>query len=158
MRTPHPWKGIRPWKRHSLVLLVAGLVYCLVGLAYMLVEPTPMRVVSLQIALDWWNFQVWGGIFIFSGLLTIVSSRWPPVSETWGYTVLTGLSTGWGCFYLAGYVFGDAPISNISGFLTWGLLGFLWWAISGLTNPTLVIVEHIKHEEEDGEDGRDKRR
>jgi hypothetical protein len=133
-----------------LVLLVAGLVYVCVGLSYMFGDSPASREIALQIALHWWNFQIWGGIFTFSGLLTIVSSRWPPVSETWGYTVLTGLSVGWGCFYAAGVIFGNSPTGNLSGFLTWGLLGFLWWAISGLTNPTVVVIHHppvpLEHE------------
>lgn len=138
---PHPWRGIRPFERHSLVLLVAGVVYVFVGMGYMFTETTPARDKALQIALDWWSFDVWGSIFVFAGVLTIISSRWPPVSHTWGYMVLTGLSTGWGCFYATGAIFGDAPASNYYGFLTWSLLGFLWWAISGLTNPTVVVVE-----------------
>jgi hypothetical protein len=116
-------------------------VYVCVGLAYIFTEATPAREKALQIALHWWPFEVWGVIFAVSGILTVISARWPPISETWGYMVLTGLSAGWGCFYATGVIFGDSPSSNYYGFLTWSLLGFLWWAISGLTNPTVVVLE-----------------
>lgn len=155
MSTLHPWKGIRPWKRHSLVLLVAGLVYILIGISYAFTDPTPSRLVALEFALHWCSFQVWGGVFILSGILSIVSSRWPPVSETWGYTVLTGLSAGWAGFYAVGVIFGDANVSNLSGTLSWGLLAFMWWAISGLVNPTTVVLQFPSAEELS--DGRDER-
>lgn len=127
--------GLRPWRRHSLVLLVAGLVYVLIGIAFMLTRPTYERKVALQLAFAWAPIQVWGGVFIFAGALAIISSRWPPISKTWGYMVLTGLSTAWAMFYLMGVVAFNAPLQNLSGFLSWGLIGFLWWAISGLRNP-----------------------
>lgn len=153
MQTPHPWRGIRPWKRHSLVLLVAGAVYIAIGGGFIFPEPTPQRLIALQIALDWWSLNVWGYIFVFAGILSIISSRWPPVSEKWGYAVLTGLSSGWGAFYAAGVIFGDSSVSNLNGALSWGLLGFMWWAISGLTNPTVIFIE-AKPEDVDGRDER----
>lgn len=131
----HPWKAVRPWKRHSLVLMVAGAVYILVGVSYITTVPTRSREVALKIALDWMPIQGWGIIFIFAGVLGIISSRWPPISETWGYTVLTGLSAGWATFYLVGVLFEGAPATNLSAVLSWGVIAFLWWAISGLINP-----------------------
>ena len=134
MKRLNDWLGVRIWKRHSLVLLVAGLVYIMIGISYVLADPTPSRAASLKIALRWLELSHWGGIFILSGLLAILSSRWPPFSETWGYTVLTGLSAGWAGFYLVGVLDG-APRQGLSGVLSWGLIAFMWWAISGLVNP-----------------------
>lgn len=90
---------------------------------------------ALRFALNWIEYNHWGYVWILVGLLSIVSSRWPPISETWGYTVLTGQSAAWALFYAAGIVFNDAPMSTLSGVLSWGLIGFMWWAISGLVNP-----------------------
>ena len=128
-------KGLRPFKRHSLVLLVAGLVYSAIGVSYILAEPTSSRQSALTVALDWMPISGWGSLFIFTGSLSIISSRWPPVSETWGYTALTGLSAAWSAFYLTGVVFQNSSISNLSGALSWGMIAFMWWAISGLKNP-----------------------
>lgn len=135
LHVPHPWRGIRPWKRHSLVLMVAGLVYIAIGYSLFVTEPTETRVQALHFALLWWDFQVWGIVFAVCGGLAILSSRWPPVSETWGYTALTGLSAGWAGFYLMGILLYTSPWQNISGVLSWGLVAFMWWAISGLVNP-----------------------
>lgn len=138
--TSESWSGIRPWKRHSLVLMVAGLDYAAIGMSYILAEPTDTRQIALHYALQWFSFATWGWIFMLCGALAVISSRWPPVSETWGYTVLTGLSSGWALFYLTGVVLGDSPPTNLSGVMSWGLIAFMWWAISGLKNPEHVIV------------------
>lgn len=107
----------------------------MIGVSFLIADPTPARLQSLEIALRWMSLESWGMVFIFAGLLAILSSRWPPFSETWGYTVLTGLSSGWAMFYLTAIVFAGAPAQGFSGVLSWGLIAFLWWAISGLVNP-----------------------
>lgn len=137
--TVHPWRGIRPWQRHSLVLSVAGTVYVLIGLSYIVSEPSATRSQALAYALLWLPAQGWGVVFVVTGLLAIISSRWPPISRTWGYTVLTGLSAGWAAFYAAGIIWNDAAASNWSSVFSWGLVSFLWWAISGLVNPPVVV-------------------
>lgn len=150
-RFKRKYVGVRPWMRHSLVLMVAGLVYVLIGVSYILSKPTPNRELALQVALDKAPIQFWGGVFIAAGLLSVISSRWPPVAETWGYMVLTGLSAGWSVTYLTGVILMNSPAANLSGSMTWGLLAFLWWAVSGLVNPgqAVVVIEHGGGNEED---------
>jgi hypothetical protein len=131
----HAWRGIRPWRRHSTVLMVAGFVYLSIGAVYLLTPDTPARAQALWLAFKWWDSTGWGIIFMLAGLLAMVSSRWPPVSKTWGYTVMTGLAGAWSGFYLTGIVFGHSPWGNLSSVALWGLVAFLWWAISGLINP-----------------------
>lgn len=145
------WFGVRRVQTHSVVLMVAGLVYVAIGFTYLTADPTPSRVQSLKYALNWLSYNDWGYVFIIVGCLSILSSRWPPISETWGYFVLTGQSSAWALFYGAGVVFGNTPTSNLAGVLSWGLIGFMWWAISRLANPEVVkkllarIVE-LQHE------------
>lgn len=139
----HPWRDLRPWKRHSLVLMVAGLVFVLIGFSYIFAEPTPARMQALSIAVAWMPLKYWGYVFMLAGVLAIISSRWPPISKTWGYMVLTGLSAGWGAFYAMGVIFDHSPVANLSGTLSWGLIGFLWWAISGLLNPNEVHISGV---------------
>lgn len=131
--------GVRPWKRHSLVLIVAGLVYIGIGISYILAEPTEARAQALHLAFFWLSADGWGVVFIFAGILAAISSRWPPISETWGYTVLTGLSAAWAGFYLMGIVIDESPLVNLSAVLSWGLIAFMWWAISGLVNPPVIV-------------------
>jgi hypothetical protein len=139
----NPYRGIRPWRRHSLVLFVGGSIYLIIGWALIAAELTASNRISLQLILAIAPIWVWGIVFIIAGTMAIISSRWPPISETWGYTVLTGLSSGWAGVYLVPVILGESPTTNLRGTMSWGLLAFMWWAISGLTNPveTVVIVE-----------------
>lgn len=135
----HPWKGFRPWERHSLVLMICGVVFVLIGVSYIITEPTRAREQALHFAFEWMPSEGWGAVFILCGVLSIISSRWPPISETWGYTVLSGMSAAWAGFYLVGVLFGESPATNLSGVLSWGVIAFMWWAISGLLNPSDIL-------------------
>lgn len=127
--------GFRPFKRHDLILFVAGLIYVGTGVAYILAKPNPGRFAALEVVLRIAPLSVWGILFISAGALSMLSSRWPPASEAWGYVVLTAISAGWSAAYASGIVFANSPLSNVNGALVWGLVSFLWWAVSGLRNP-----------------------
>ena len=138
----HDFWGIRPWTRHSLVLLVAGLSYVAIGMSYFYALPNGPRWDALVLAREWMPLRYWGAVFVLAGLLAVVSARWPPVAETWGYMVLTGLSAGWGMFHLLGVLVENAPRAGYTSAATWFLVAFLWWSISGLANPSRVVIRH----------------
>lgn len=127
--------GLRKWTRHSLILCLGGVFYILLGVFYALSRPSPNRDMALQALLRMAPMGFWGGVFIFAGVLSLLSSRWPPLVEPWGYVVLTGVSLLWGAAYLTGILFTKAPWSNVGGFLLFTLLGSIWWAVSGMKNP-----------------------
>ena len=135
---PHlvPLLGLRPWRRHSLVLAVGGGVYFLVGLAYLVVPMSESRAQGLKLPLALADMEVWGVIWMLFGALAFASTRWPPASETWGYTAMSSLSSLWACFY----VFGEPRGANALGVLVWALFSFLWWAVSGLRNPEELVT------------------
>lgn len=133
-------RSIRPWTRHSLILMVAGFLYVLIGFLYIRSSPNPARSMALKVILEVAPIQFWGSLFILSGLLSMLSSRWPLASEKWGYIVLTGMSSGWSATYLLGVLFFDGPSASWSQVLVWATLGFMWWAISGLIHPGSVVV------------------
>ncbi|WP_248582611.1 hypothetical protein [Nocardioides sp. InS609-2] len=134
-RTGHPLLALRPWRRHSLVLAVAGLVYILIGLVYILVPLTVDRSVALELALRVAPPQVWGGVWVIVGLLSLASTRWPPTSETWGYTSMSSLAALWAAIYALSMLFFGAPRTGVTAVAVWSLLAFMWWSISGLRNP-----------------------
>lgn len=144
----HSWRrhllGFRPFNRHSLILTIAGSSYMLTGATYILSTPTAARRQALAVALRWFPLSVWGTIFVFVGLMAILSSRWPRVFDAWGYALLTGLSLGWSATYAAGVIFEDSPFANFTGVTSWALLAFLWWAIPGLVSPDKTVVVVIK--------------
>lgn len=131
---------LRPWQRHSLVLTVAGFVYILYGVVSLGLHPVDQeRRVTLHVALQPLPFVhispiAWAGAWVFVGLLALASTRWPPQSKTWGYAAMSGLATCWALVYALGIPLG-ASSDSIGGALVWFLIGFLWWAISGLVNP-----------------------
>lgn len=132
--------GLRPWKRHSTILMVVGMLYALIGFQYMIAPPSNLRETSLVVIMKIAPVKVWGAIFLISGLLTSLSSRWPPFAERWGYMILAGLSAMWAAAYLMGFLFFHSPISNLNQVIIWGCLSFMWWAISGLLNPDKTAV------------------
>jgi hypothetical protein len=136
--------ALRPWSRHGLILVVAGFMYAMVGVSYILASKSVNRLNSLEILLRIAPLSFWGSVFIVAGVLAMISSRWPTFSETWGYMVLTGLSAGWGSTYLMGILFGNAPWTNVNGFIVWGLLGFFLWGVSGLVNPEKVVIDESR--------------
>lgn len=135
----YEWLALRPWQRHSLVVGVAGVVYIAVGAVYVFTEPTAGRLVGLKLAISIAPIQVWGVAWVIVGLLAVISSRWPPASKKWGYTILSSLSCCWSAMYAVGVVIG-APTSGLSGALVWALVAFLWWGIAGLDNPDDLIA------------------
>lgn len=129
------WLELRPWRRHSLVLSVAGAAYIAIGLTYVLATPVPSRTAALEVPLNLAPLHVWGGAWVLVGLLAMISARWPPASEKWGYSALSGLAAWWAASYLAGVILLDGAGQSLSGAMVWGLVAFMWWGISGLDNP-----------------------
>lgn len=130
--------GVRPWTRHSLVLLIAGMVYILIGFVYVKTPDGGPTWEALAFAREWFDLDQWAFLWIVVGGLAVISARWPPVAETWGYMALTALAAGWGSFYFLEVIFGDSTIGTAGVGLVWYLVAFLWWAISGLISPQKI--------------------
>ncbi len=120
------WMHLRPWRRHSLVLGVAGVAYFLIGFSYTQVPLTSDRRGALGLALSYVGMEFWGTVFMLVGVLAVLSARWPPRSETWGYTLLGGMSAFWAVMYLMTWMFstagaaGDHHLIHLPGWLFGG--------------------------------------
>lgn len=138
----HSWRRLRPWKRHSLVVGMGGLVYLAYGIFFTLLPLTADRREALGLA---FAFHIpadfWGAVWVGVGCLALASTRWPEQSETWGYTCLAGLSALWASFYALSMAFLNAPLTGIAGSLVWTLVAVMWWGISGLRNPDEIPKE-----------------
>lgn len=135
------WFTFRPWRRHSLVLMVGGCIYILIGISLLGIDELSARqATAWTIGLKLMGIEQFALLHVLAGLLACVSSTWPDFSDKWGYSVLTGLASGWSAVYILGFLMADAPVGNIYAGLVWGLMAFLWWAISGLTNPERRMV------------------
>jgi hypothetical protein len=133
---PSPrWWGLRPWKRHSTALMVVGILYIFIGYQYMVAPSNAGREKALMTVLQFAPLPFWGSLFVFAGALAIISTKWPPMAETWGYVVVTSLSVGWAATYLTGIWFFQSPKQNYSQVFLWGTLGFMWMVFAGFPNP-----------------------
>lgn len=136
------WLTFRPWQRHSLVLMISGFCYIMLGASYWFnYDMTQARQLALNVALGIMSIEAWSLLFMVTGVFACISSRWPTFSSNWGYMALTGMASAWSALYLLGFLFGPAPRSSINYSLIWALLAFMWWAISGLVNPERILLE-----------------
>lgn len=126
----------KPWTRHGGILVVAGFVYILVGVLYIVGTETDAQAEALYFALHLMSMNAWGVGFIVTGTIALISSRWPNWPKSWGYTVLTGWSAAWAAFYFSGALFTEAKVVYFGTAGVWALLAYLWWAVSGLISPS----------------------
>lgn len=135
------------WTRHSIVLSVAGAIYVVIGLAFFLAPKGTDKAPSLKTAVRFLSLNGWGAVFVVCGVLALLAAFSTLGHKTWGYMVLTGLSSGWATLYVAAVVFEHAPVVSLISALTWTLLAFVWWGVSGLISPEhLNQMMHGHHE------------
>lgn len=132
--------GFKPWSRQGGILTVAGIAYIVMGVVYLFHNPSESQSEALYYAFRIMPLDAWGVGFVTIGVLSIISSRWPSWSKSWGYAVLTGWSVAWGLFYLFGAILTDAKVVYFGSAGIWFLLGFLWWGVSGLVSPTEEVT------------------
>ena len=129
----------RHWTRHSLVLTVAGLIYIGIGYAFIVSPGYVGKDPSLKSALRLLTLDQWGYVYMSTGLFAMVAAFSPIGKKTWGYMILTSISSAWAMLYVISVVSGGAPRITLLSSLIWLLLAFIWWAVSGLLSP-----EHVK--------------
>lgn len=135
--------GFRPWRRHSLVLFISGLLYIGQGLILNTWHVDGPRYRGLQAAFSRAPVEFWSGLFILVGVLAALSAVWPRSSEKWGYACLTGLACAWSALYAVGIIVYDTSPTNWSMVAIWAFIAFTWWAITGLVNPEKVVVIEV---------------
>lgn len=130
--------SLKPWSRHSSLLLVAGIAYMIMGVVYVFHRPSETQAEALYFALNLMSLDWWGGGFIATGAIAVVSSvwpSWPSWPKSWGYAALTGWSAAWSAFYFSGALLTDAKVVYFGIAGVWALQAFVWWAVSGLVSP-----------------------
>ena len=126
--------AVRPWTRHSSILVVASVVYILVGVNYINVDVNPTNNRNFGAAVAVFPLYIWGFMFVVVGASSIFSVFWPPVRKNWGYIALTGISALWAGVYAVTYITLDGPLLTMSSSILWALMAFFWWAVSGLVD------------------------
>jgi hypothetical protein len=127
---------LRPWGARGLVLVILGIIWSLLGTHYVLVPWTPNAREALFVPAALAPQWVWGMGWLVAGLLAIVSSRWPPTQDSWGYVALGTTAMLWACFYLFGALRSDL-VSGATGSLVWLAVCGLLYAVSRLAEPPI---------------------
>lgn len=127
------------WTRHSLILMIAGLMYAAIGYAFIVSPGYVGKDPSLKSALRLMTLDQWGLVYICCGVLAMISAFSSIGKKVWGYMVLTAISAAWAFLYVMSVVSGGAPKLTLLSSLLWLMLAFIWWAVSGLLSP-----EHVK--------------
>lgn len=133
--THKKWHHVKPWDRHGLILMTAGLAYILIGIAFLSSEVTQSREDNLRHVLRVMPYDVWCAAFVVVGIISIISSRWPSKPRTLGYATLTGWTSACAGFYIIGGLSEPMNTAYVAIGFVWGMMGFLWWAVSGLVCP-----------------------
>lgn len=127
------------WTRHRLTLLVAGIFHISIGTTYVSGDLTSDRRGALYYALMLTPIERWGVFFIIVGLACLGIAIFWPKKTTAAFMLLTGLSAGWGAFFLIGVISGYGSPFKLASVLTWWTLAFLWWVISGMISPSKLV-------------------
>lgn len=128
------WIGLRRFTPKSLVLVMLGGIFVLIGINAALNPWTPTQREALFMLSELAPRPFWGGLSIAAGLASVLSSLWPTWNDSWGFAALAGLAMWWACAYLTG-VLATGSGAGLSGMLTWSAMCVLLWAISRLQDP-----------------------
>lgn len=131
------WTHLRPFEKASRVLVLAGIIYVVIGWQY-LGHVHADRLRGLQVAL-WFaggHVKLWGWVWIIVGLSAMLSARWPYFSARWGYTALSGLAAVWFLQYLTGWIILGLPAPIVAAATcSWALIAMFWVVVADAVNP-----------------------
>ena len=115
--------------RRGAVLFLLGMIFTLTGVGFITQELTPNISSQLRLVLDLAPRQVWGAMFVISGLTGVCASRWPRNGQRIGYGTLTGVAVWWTAAYMCGAIGG--VVGSYRGALSWAAISSLLLIISG---------------------------
>lgn len=121
-RTPLAIALARPWPGtlRGLILWLFGIAFIVVGgLNYLgTTIPEPTRT-YLAFALQHIPANVIGCGFVSVGAFAMTTAYCHVGRDHYGYLVAAVLSGGWGCVYVCGWLFYDAPARALGGAVVW---------------------------------------
>jgi ABC-type transport system involved in multi-copper enzyme maturation permease subunit len=131
--------------RRGAVLVLLGAIYTLIGIGYITTPLTEAAADQLHFALTIASSYVWGYLFLITGIVAVISSRWPPGKTTWGYGFLAATSLWWAGQYFIGMVIVHAR-GSYRGVLSWLALSVMILIISGWEEyePPLTTLSDLE--------------
>jgi len=118
--------------RRGAILLCYGIVWAIIGYGQITSPAPDLR--GLRLLLQMMPLDVWGWIWVASGLIAIISA-WLPQERDWpGFLALPLMVLPWATSYLLAWVIGDFPRGWVAA-VVWGAIAAPVLVVAGWREP-----------------------
>lgn len=118
--------------RRGVILLCYGLVWAIVGYGQITAPQPDLR--GLRLLLQTMPLDVWGWLWVASGLIAIASA-WLPQGRDWpGFLALPLMVLPWMVSYLLAWIIGDYPRGWVAT-VVWGAIAAPVLVVAGWREP-----------------------
>ena len=118
--------------RRGAILLSYGVVWAIIGYGQITSPAPDLR--GLRLLLQMMPLDVWGWIWVASGLIAIISA-WLPQERDWpGFLALPLMVLPWAVSYLLAWIIGDFPRGWVAA-VVWGAIAAPVLVTAGWREP-----------------------
>jgi hypothetical protein len=118
--------------RRGAILLCYGVVWAIIGYGQITAPAPDLR--GLRLLLQMMSLDVWGCLWVASGLIAIVSA-WLPQGRDWpGFLALPLMVLPWTVSYLLAWIIGDFPRGWVAA-VVWGAIAAPVLVVAGWREP-----------------------
>lgn len=118
--------------RRGAILLCYGVVWAIIGYGQITSPAPDLR--GLRLLLQMMPLDVWGCLWVVSGLIAIVSA-WLPQGRDWpGFLALPLMVLPWTVSYLLAWIIGDFPRGWVAA-VVWGAIAAPVLVVAGWREP-----------------------
>lgn len=118
--------------RRGAILLCYGIVWAIIGYGQITSPAPDLR--GLRLLLQMMPLDVWGWIWVASGLIAIVSAWLPPEKDWPGFLALPLMVLPWAVSYLLAWIIGDYPRGWLAS-VVWGAIAAPVLVVAGWREP-----------------------
>lgn len=118
--------------RRGAILLSYGLVWAIIGYGQITSPAPDLR--GLRLLLQIVSLDVWGWIWVASGLIAIISAWLPPEKDWPGFLALPLMVLPWAASYLLAWIIGDFPRGWVAA-VVWGAIAAPVLVTAGWREP-----------------------
>lgn len=136
---------LKPFGVRGLVLSTLGVLWVLIGVSGLTVGLSPLSVLTIDYMLDelfFLNTVTVSAAWIATGIMGIITSRWPPYQDSWGFFFLAPMPMFWALLHLVGAIF-HGPILGVLVTVVYAVMCVLLWGISKLEDPSMTPPNSI---------------